>query len=230
MRRTLLPFACFVLPAGIPRSAELQPLQHPEHPEQGQHQPHSGMMPRGGHLWVNCTPALITWQSFAACCRNVTVTGTAASRASIDTMPVLDLQNKVGVLQLCSSCTFMFMYVSIANENRAGTGGGISAFKGQPGSRVEWLEGIGLRPACAPTSSALALLNNTQRSALFPSPPGGGQLVRSTNLTYRVSWLPSQASNVVLPARQSVSMQGCLGWATTLGSACGLGWHADEHP
>lgn len=106
-------------------------------------------------------------------------------------MPVVDLQNKVGVLQLCSSCTFMFLYVSIANENRAGTGGGISVFQGQPGSRVEWVGGVGLRPACASTSSALSLLNNTQRSALFPSPPGGGQLVLSTNLTYRVSWPPT---------------------------------------
>jgi hypothetical protein len=83
----------------------------------------------------------------------------------------------------------MFMYVSIANESRTGIGGGITAFQGQPGSKVEGLGGVSLRAACAPTASALTLLNNTWRSALFPSPPEGGQLVRSTNLTYRVSWL-----------------------------------------
>lgn len=98
-------------------------------------------------------------------------------------MPVLDLQNKVGVLELCSTCTFRLAWVSIANENRAGTGGGISAFRGFPGSRVDWIGGVGLRPACPPTASALSLLSSTQRSSLFP----GQQRVASANITYRVS-------------------------------------------
>lgn len=103
----------------------------------------------------------------------------------MDAMPVIDLQNKVGVLELCGTCTFTLAYVSIANENRAGTGGGISAFRGLPGSRVEWVGGVGLRPACPSTASALSLLAITQRSSLFP----GKQVVSSTNFTYRVSWV-----------------------------------------
>lgn len=113
--------------------------------------------------------------------RNVTLTGAAGNRSTVDDMPLIDLQNNVGVLELCSTCTFRLDYVSIANENRAGTGGGISAFKGLPGSRVDWIGGVGLRPACASTASALSLLASTQRSSLFP----GQQQVSSTNITYR---------------------------------------------
>lgn len=120
-------------------------------------------------------------------CRNVTLTGPAGSNASVDSMPVIDLQNKVGILELCSSCTFSFLWVAIANENRAGTGGGISVFRGKPGSKVEWMGGVGLRPACAPTAPAVALVNNTQRSSLFPSPPGGRQLAKSVDFTYKVN-------------------------------------------
>jgi hypothetical protein len=125
-------------------------------------------------------------------CRNVTLTRPAGSNSSVDAMPVIDLQNKIGILELCSRCTFAFRSVSIANENRAGTGGGISVFRGQPGSRVEWINGVGLRPACGPTASAVALVNSTQRSSLFPSDPGGQQLARKVDLVYRVSGVSGQ--------------------------------------
>lgn len=105
-------------------------------------------------------------------------------------MPVLDLQNKVGILQLCSACTFSLLWVSIANENRAGTGGGITVFQGQTGSRVDWLGGNGLRKACPPARPQLQLINITQRSIYFPTPPGG-QLAELVNVTYRVSCLQS---------------------------------------
>jgi hypothetical protein len=137
---------------------------------------------------VSCPPshAMVT-QPRLCNCRNVTLTGPAGQRSSLDAMPVIDVQNKIGILQLCSRCTFAFHSISIANENRAGTGGGISVFRGQPGSRVEWVSGVGLRPACGPTTSAVALVNSTQRSSLFPSPREGEQLVKSTDLVYRVS-------------------------------------------
>lgn len=104
-----------------------------------------------------------------------------------DSLPMIDLQNRVGILLLCSRCTFMFISVNIANENRAGTGGGITLFRGQQGSRVEWVNGMGVRKPCPPTSSALALLATTARSGLFPGPPSGQQVVRSVNMTFRVS-------------------------------------------
>jgi hypothetical protein len=103
-------------------------------------------------------------------------------------MPVLDMQNKVGILQLCSGCMFSVTYVSIANENRAGTGGGMTVFQGQPGSRVDWMGGYGIRKACPPTLPQLPAIKITQRSVLFPSPPGG-QLVEVVNATYKASYV-----------------------------------------
>ena len=113
--------------------------------------------------------------------------GSSLSLSSVDAVPVLDLQNKIGILQLCRSCTFAMEWLGIANENRAGTGGGMTVFRGQPGSRVDWLGGVGLRPACPPTRPQLPLINSTQRISLFPSPPGAQQLADVVNVTYRVS-------------------------------------------
>lgn len=117
--------------------------------------------------------------------RNITLTGPAGSNSSIDAAPQIDLQNRVGILELCSSCLFRILGVSLANDNRAGAQGGTSAFRGQPGSRIEWVTGVGLRLACPPTAEQLPLVKATARSPLFPSPAGGQQLA-ITNFTYRV--------------------------------------------
>jgi hypothetical protein len=95
------------------------------------------------------------------------------------------MQDKVGILQLCSSCTFLIVNVTINNENQAGTGGGITIFTGQPGSRVDLMGGYILMKACPPARPHLALINMTQRSMLFPNPLG--QSVDLVNVTYRVS-------------------------------------------
>lgn len=106
--------------------------------------------------------------------------------SSNDAMPVLDMQSRVGILQLCSNCTFSLLFVSIANENAVGTGGGMTVFWGQQGSRVDWLGGVGWRLACPPARPQLSLIKLTQRSIHFPSPPDG-QLIELVNVTYRVS-------------------------------------------
>lgn len=80
-----------------------------------------------------------------------------------------------------------FEWVNIAHENQVGTGLGMSVFRGDPGSRLERIGGVGLRTACPPTTPTLFLLNQSIRSPLFPSPPGGRQLAGRTNFTFRVS-------------------------------------------
>jgi hypothetical protein len=63
----------------------------------------------------------------------------------------------------------------------------MSTFQGQIGSRLERIGGVGLRTACPATGPTLKLLNSTQRSPLFPSPPGEQQLAGSTDFIFRVS-------------------------------------------
>lgn len=101
-------------------------------------------------------------------------------------MPVLDMQSRVGILQLCNNCTFSLLFVSTADENPAGTGGGMTVFWGQHGSRVDWLCGLGWRLACPPARPQMSLIRLTQRSTHFHSPPEG-QLIELVNVTYRVS-------------------------------------------
>lgn len=117
--------------------------------------------------------------------RNVTIIGSAGNISDVDAMPVIDLMHQPGILHICSTCSFVFKWVSIAHENQVGTGLGMSVFRGDPGSRLERIGGVGLRTACPPTVPTLFLLNQTQRSPLFPSPPGGQQLAGITNYTYR---------------------------------------------
>lgn len=115
------------------------------------------------------------------------MTGTASdSSRNRDALPLLDMQNKIGILQLCSSCIFAFVGVSFANENPTSTGGIMTAFLGQRGSRIEWEGGVTLRRACPPARLSLPLFNQTQRSVLFPG-SGGSQLIDLVNITYRVS-------------------------------------------
>lgn len=120
-------------------------------------------------------------------CRNVTIIGSAGNISDVDAMPVIDLMHRPGIMHICSTCSFVFKWVSIGHENQVGTGLGMSVFRGEPGSRLERIGGVGLRTACPPTVPTLFLLNQTQRSPLFPSPPGGQQLAGITNYTYRVS-------------------------------------------
>lgn len=101
-------------------------------------------------------------------------------------MPIIDLMHRPGIIEIGSNVSFVFKWVSIAHENQVGTGLGMSVFRGQPGSRLERIGGVGLRTACPPTEPTLFLLNNTQRSPLFSSPPGGQQLAGIVNYTYRV--------------------------------------------
>lgn len=115
--------------------------------------------------------------------RNVTITGAPGQ------LPVLDLGSAPGVLAICSTCTFRIANLALANESAQGTTSGssavVSVLQGRAGSKVE-VEGVfGLRAACLPTAASLAILNNTQRSPLFPR-PGGQQLVNSTEVTYEV--------------------------------------------
>lgn len=119
-------------------------------------------------------------------CRNITITGAAGNSCSTDAMPVLNMQSRVGILQLCSNCTFSLLFVSTANENPAETRGSMTVFWGQQGSRVVWLGGLGWRLACPPARPQLSLIKGTQHSIHFPSPPDG-QLIQLMNVTYRVS-------------------------------------------
>lgn len=102
-------------------------------------------------------------------------------------MPMIDLRHLPGIIQICSTCSFVFEWVNIAHENQVGTGLGMSVFRGDPGSRLERIGGVGLRTACPPTTPTLFALNKSIRSPLFPSPPGGRQLAGRTNFTFRVS-------------------------------------------
>jgi len=121
-------------------------------------------------------------------CRNVTVLGAAGnSTANPDALPVLDMNNRIGILQLCSSCTFSLQQLALANENPTGTGNGMAVFWGQHGSRVDWIDGVGWRIACPPARPQLPLISQLQRSTLFP---GNKQLVELLNITYKVR-LPS---------------------------------------
>lgn len=134
-------------------------------------------------------PACTAIPSFRApnACRNITVvSATGNSSSSNDALPVLDMQSRVGILQLCSTCTFSLFWLSVSNENPTGSGGGMTVFRGQQGSRVDWMGGASWRLACPPARSQLELLNLTQRSILFPSPPAG-QLVKLVNVTYKIS-------------------------------------------
>lgn len=109
-------------------------------------------------------------------------------------LPVLDLASKPGVLEICSTCIFGIKDVALYNESAQGTTSGSSAvvsiLQGRAGSRVDIDGVVGVRTACLPTNSSLAILNNTQRSPLFPR-PGGEQLVNATDVTYQVRCLHS---------------------------------------
>jgi hypothetical protein len=100
-------------------------------------------------------------------------------------LPVLDLGLKPGIWEICSTCTLCFLQVSIANESARGTGTMISVVRGQVGSRVEHIDAYGLRQVCTPTQSSLAIINNTQRSMLYPA-PGGTQTAEAVDVTYEV--------------------------------------------
>lgn len=121
--------------------------------------------------------------------RNITITSAVSNSYDTDAMPVLDMESRVGILQLCSSCTFLFAHVSINNENPAGTGGGMTVFRGQQGSKVDRVGGAGWRLACPPARQQLELLNLSQRSIQFPNPPPAKQQVQLVNVTYKVSQL-----------------------------------------
>jgi hypothetical protein len=124
---------------------------------------------------------------YCCACRNVTIIGAAGNISDVDAMPVIDLRHLPGILQICGTCSVVFEWVNIAHENQVGTGLGMSVFRGDPGSRLERIGGVGLRTACSPTTPTLFLLNQSIRSPLFPSPPGGRQLAGRTNFTFRVS-------------------------------------------
>jgi hypothetical protein len=63
-------------------------------------------------------------------CRNITISGAPG------TFPVLDLQWKRGKLLICSTCTFTFSNMVVANE-RQGVGPAMDVFIGRPGSVVK---------------------------------------------------------------------------------------------
>lgn len=91
--------------------------------------------------------------------------------------------HRPGVIYLCATCTFTFLRVTTGRENMLGTGLGMSTFRGSTGSRIQRIEGAGLRPACPATGPTLLILNNTQRSVLFP---GSMQLAGATDFMFRV--------------------------------------------
>jgi hypothetical protein len=117
----------------------------------------------------------------------VTITSAAPPGAHPDALPLLDLRDRAGILQLCATCTFTFAHINIDNENVVGTGGGMSAFCGERGSRVVRIGGVGVRTACTDTPSGLKSLNATQRSPLFPEPLGQQRAGAVDAVTFRVS-------------------------------------------
>jgi hypothetical protein len=130
-----------------------------------------------------------SYASYAACncvvlwccsCRNVTITGLPG------TIPLLDLNRQAGVVQLCATCTLRLANISLANLTRSGAGT-VTFFRGQLGARMVQQNGYSVRLVCQRTDVELALVNQTQRSSRFPSPPGGEQLAGSVNATYLVS-------------------------------------------
>lgn len=113
-------------------------------------------------------------------CRNVTITGLPG------TIPLLDLNRRAGVVQLCSTCTLRLANISLANLTRSGAGM-VTFFRGQLGARLLQENGFSVRLVCQRTDVEREQVNQTQRSSRFPSPPGGQQLARSVNATYLVS-------------------------------------------
>lgn len=117
----------------------------------------------------------------------MTITGPtpAGPTTYTDTLPIIDLAHKRGVLEICGRCSLRFVYVNIAHENVVGTGLGMTAVRGLPGSRLERLGGVGLRVACPATQPTLKILNSTQRTQLFPN-ADGRQLAGATDYVFRV--------------------------------------------
>ncbi|WIA13815.1 hypothetical protein OEZ85_007362 [Tetradesmus obliquus] len=109
--------------------------------------------------------------------RNVTITGLPG------TIPLLDLNRRAGVVQLCSTCTLRLANISLANLTRSGAGM-VTFFRGQLGARLLQENGFSVRLVCQRTDVEREQVNQTQRSSRFPSPPGGQQLARSVNATY----------------------------------------------
>ena len=71
-------------------------------------------------------------------------------------LPVLDMQNRAGILQLCSCTTFSFVNVSIVNDTATGAGGGMAVFRGQQDSKVNVLGGAHFEVSMPATSSTVA--------------------------------------------------------------------------
>jgi hypothetical protein len=119
--------------------------------------------------------------------RNITSAASTDS-SNRSALPVLDMQNRTGILQLCSSCTFSLVNMSIVNDTATGAGGGMAVFRGQQDSKVNVLGGVSWRPACLPPGVQLQMFYITPRSVRFPSPPGA-QLAVLVNVTYKVKRL-----------------------------------------
>jgi hypothetical protein len=116
----------------------------------------------------------------AVACRDVTITGLPG------TTPLLDLHRQAGVVQLCATCTLRLANISLSNLTRSGAGI-VTFFRGQLGARMVQQNGFSVRLVCQRTDVELAVVNQTQRSSRFPSPPGGEQLAGSVNASYLVS-------------------------------------------
>eukprot|EP00878_Enallax_costatus_P017273 GHUV01018141.1.p2 GENE.GHUV01018141.1~~GHUV01018141.1.p2 ORF type:complete len:378 (+),score=71.24 GHUV01018141.1:230-1363(+) len=111
-------------------------------------------------------------------CRNITISGPA------DQWPIIDLQAKAGLLELCATCTFTFQHLMIANETAKGRTSGISILRGRTGGRVDATNTYGLHVACPPTASSLQIISTTQCSPLFPG-LDRPQVASATNATFR---------------------------------------------
>lgn len=84
---------------------------------------------------------------------------------------VLDLEFLHGVVQLCSTCTFTFRNITIANERR-GNNSPVDFFVGQPtpGRSIVKLQGVHrLRLACASGPDSATVVDNTPRSQVLPN-------------------------------------------------------------
>jgi hypothetical protein len=60
---------------------------------------------------------------------------------------MLDLLFVRSAAVLCSSCTFTFKNVAVANDRR-GPGGAVDFFLGEPGARIVFDNAVRFRPAC----------------------------------------------------------------------------------
>eukprot|EP00775_Hariotina_reticulata_P003316 gene3316-3593_t len=111
--------------------------------------------------------------------RNITLT---AAQRSLQ-QPVLDLNFANSVVQLCASCIFSIVNITIKNERR-GTGPYFDIFTGKPGSRVMPYHCHRWHLACTTAPESAETINSLPRSQILPD-PNGTQRLQIQNVSFR---------------------------------------------